>query len=179
MGLIGLMIFKIKYDIMYGMFNIDDEIKNEKDIFAELAKVRTAPKPLKVDFDDDKDSGGGQELYDVTDDPEGQLTVDVFQDEDNIYVQSTVAGLNPDDLEINIAKESVAIKGKRERSQKISEKNFFYQECFWGKFSRSVVLPQEIDSEKSAASLKNGVLTIKMPKLERRRGKSVRIKDDD
>lgn len=160
------------------MTGLDNEIREEKDIFAELAKAKTGPMPLKVgdDFSNDKHilSNDG-----FSDDPEGQLTVDVYQDDDNIYVQSAVAGISPEDLEINIAKEAVTIKGKRERVQKVSEKNFFYQECFWGRFSRSVVLPQEIDSDKSVASLKNGVLTIKMPKLERRRGKSVRVKNDD
>lgn len=157
---------------------MDDEIKNEKDVFAELAKVRTAPKPLRIDTDEPRHDRA--RLYaDVADEPEGQLTIDVFQDDDNIFVQSAVAGINPDDLEINITKESVTIRGKRERTQRVSEKSFFYQECFWGRFSRSVVLPQEIDSEKSTASIKNGILTIKMPKLDRRRGKSVRVRDDD
>ena len=159
--------------------NLDEEIKNEKNIFAELARVRTAPKPLRIETDDEDGRSGQSDSYDITDEPEGQLTVDVFQDDDNIYVQSAVAGINTDDLEINITKESVTIKGKRERTQKVSEKNFFYQECFWGRFSRSVVLPQEIDAEKSVASLKNGILTIKMPKNDKRRGKSVRVKNDD
>lgn len=156
---------------------MDGEIKNEKDIFAELAKVKSSPAPLKVDVQGEPSRKIGSN-EDFINDPEGQLTVDVFQDDDNIYVQSAVAGINPDDLEINITKEAVTIRGKRERSQKVTEKNFFYQECFWGSFSRSIVLPQEIDSEKSAASLKNGILTIKMPKLGKR-GKHVKVKGED
>ena len=159
------------------MSRLDDEIKEEKDIFAELAKVKMTPMSLKIDSDSKKKiDAKDDDDDDFKDEPEGQLTIDVFQDDDNIYVQSAVAGISPDDLEINITKESVAVRGKRERASEISEKNFFYQECFWGSFSRSVVLPQEIDPEKSNASLKNGILTIKMLKAERKKGKNVRVK---
>lgn len=149
----------------------------ENDVFAELAGARMRPTSLKIDADTKKKTEiKSDEDDDFSEDPEGQLTVDVFQDDDNIYIQSAVAGINPDDLDINITKESVTIRGKRERSHRVSDRDFFYQECFWGSFSRSVVLPQEIDSEKSNASLKNGILTIKMPKIDKKRGKNVRVK---
>ncbi len=158
---------------------MDDEIKNEKDIFAELARVKTTPTSLRVDTPPKKKDDEADDDDDFRDEPEGQLTIDVFQDDDNIYVQSAVAGISPDDLEINIAKESVTVRGKRERASEVSEKNFFYQECFWGSFSRSVVLPEEIDPERSNAALKNGILTIKMAKADRKKGKSVRVKNVD
>lgn len=154
---------------------MDDEIKSEKEVFAELAKVKTNPSSLKMDH------RTSENIANITDDnfieeAGGQLTIDVFQDEENIYIQSAVAGVSPDDLEINIAKESVSIRGTRERVHSINEKDFFYQECFWGKFSRSIVLPEEIDSEKSSATFKNGILTIKMPKISKRKTKGVKIK---
>jgi len=108
--------------------------------------------------------------------PEGQLTVDVFQTPDEIVIQSTVAGVKPEDLAIDITGESVSIKGKREMQERIKEDDYFYQECYWGRFSRSIILPQEIDPEKSDASLKNGVLTIRLPKINRDKAKKLRVK---
>ena len=146
-------------------------LENKDNIFVELAKVKSEPRHLKIETDAPAETSSNDDL-------EGQLTVDVFQDENNIFVQSTVAGINPDDLEINITSESVAIKGRRERSEKVEEKDYFYQECFWGSFSRSIILPQEVDPEKSVANLKNGVLTIKMPKLDRKKAKKVKVRFD-
>ncbi len=143
----------------------------EKDnIFVELAKARTAAAPLKIDT--------AEAAPALNDEDEGQLTVDVYQDKDAIIVQSTVAGVNPDDLEINITNESVTVRGERQKLEIIEDKDYFYQECFWGKFSRSVILPQEVDPEKSTAALKNGILTIKMPKLDRKKSKRLKVKFD-
>ncbi len=151
---------------------MDDSKKDSRNIFMELAKVRTQPTPISVDSEEISSA------LDVDDEMEGQLTVDVYQDKDNIVVQSTVAGVEPDDLEINITNESITIHGRRERKEAIEEKDYFYQECFWGRFSRSIILPAEVDSERSVASLKNGVLTVKMPKLERRKAKKLKVKID-
>jgi HSP20 family protein len=153
---------------------MDDTKKDSRNIFMELAKVKSQPTPITVAAEPDSIS----EAVDIDDEMEGQLTVDVYQDPDNIIVQSTVAGVDPDDLEINITNESITIHGKRERKETIQEKDYFYQECFWGRFSRSIILPAEVDSERSVASLKNGVLTVKMPKLERRKAKKLKVKID-
>lgn len=136
----------------------------------ELAKVKSEPKPLQIE--------SKEENFEFDEESEGQLTVDVYQDKESIVVQSTVAGIDPEDLEINITNESVTVKGRRERLEKIEDKDYFYQECFWGKFSRSIILPEEVDPEKSTAALKNGVLTIKMPKLNRKKAKKLKVKID-
>lgn len=145
-------------------------LEDKENIFVELAKVKSEPKLLKIETEMPNEP--------TNEDSEGQLTVDVFQDKDYIVVQSTVAGANQDDLEINITSESVTIKGKRERTETVEEKDYFYQECFWGKFSRSIILPQEVDPEKSTAALKNGILTIRMPKLDRKKAKKVKVRFD-
>ncbi|MBI4034202.1 MAG: Hsp20/alpha crystallin family protein [Candidatus Brennerbacteria bacterium] len=146
------------------------EQDNKDDIFVELAKVKSEPKPLHIETEDKN--------FELDDESEGQLTVDVYADKDYIVVQSTVAGVDPEDLEINITNESVTIKGKREKTEKIEDKNYFYQECFWGRFSRSIILPEEVDPEKSTAALKNGVLTVRMPKLNRKKAKKLKVKFD-
>lgn len=109
---------------------------------------------------------------------EGQLTIDVYQKPDEIIVESTIAGVKPEDLDISINNESVTIRGKREREDKIIDENFFYQECYWGKFSRTIILPQEADADQATASLKNGVLTIRLPKLDRKKIKKLKVKSD-
>jgi HSP20 family protein len=144
--------------------------KDPNNIFAELAKTKSSPRSLTIDT--------GGELPTLNDETEGQLTVDVYQNKDDIVVQSTVAGVNPEDLEVNITNEAVTIRGKREKMEKIEDKDYFYQECFWGRFSRSIILPQEVDPEKSTAVLKNGILVVKMPKLNRQRAKKLKVKID-
>jgi HSP20 family protein len=109
---------------------------------------------------------------------EGQLTIDVYQADDEIVIESTVAGVDPDDIDIDISSESVTIRGERARSEKIDEENYLYQECYWGKFSRSIILPQEIDPDKAKADFKNGVLQIKLPKITKGKTRKLKIKSD-
>lgn len=98
------------------------------------------------------------------DEQEGQLTVDVFQDDTNIIVQSTVAGVSPDDLDVSITNDMITIRGQRHHTYKVDPADYFYQECYWGTFSRSIILPVEIDSDRAEAKIKNGILTIRIPK---------------
>lgn len=136
----------------------------------ELAKAKSEPRSLHIEANEPPAG--------IEEESEGQLTVDVYQNKDDLIVQSTVAGVAPEDLEINITNDAVTVSGRREKMEKVEEKDYFYQECFWGRFSRSIILPQEVDPEKSTASIKNGVLTIKMPKLNRRRAKKLKVKFD-
>lgn len=95
---------------------------------------------------------------------EGQLTVDVFQDDQNIIIQSTIAGVSPEDLDVSITNDMVTIRGERRRAYNVDQDDYFYQECYWGTFSRSIILPVEIDADRAEAKIKNGVLTIRIPK---------------
>ena len=135
--------------------------ENDNNIFAELAKVKSQPTALKIEKEEDEKLKPSLE-----DEIEGQLTVDVYQTKDAIVVQSTVAGVDPEDLEINITNESVTIHGSREKIERVEEKDYFYQECFWGKFSRTLVLPCRVFPDQVTASLKNGILTIILTKAE-------------
>lgn len=112
---------------------------------------------------------------DLSEETEGQLTIDVYQTPHYIVVESTIAGVKPEDLDIDITNESVTIKGSREKEEKISDNDYIYQECYWGRFSRAVILPQEVDPEAAEASMKNGILTIKLPKLDRHRAKKLKV----
>ena len=105
---------------------------------------------------------------------EGELTVDIYDKGDAIVIQSTVAGVKPEDLDVSITSDSVTIRGKRECHEEVKEENYYYKELFWGTFSRSVILPEEIEDDMAEASLKHGLLTVRLPK--RRHGVVQKLK---
>lgn len=98
---------------------------------------------------------------------EGELTVDIYDKGDAIVIQSTVAGVKPEDLDVSITNDSVTIRGRREQHEEVTEDRYYYKELFWGTFSRSVILPEEIDDDAAEASLKYGLLTLRLPKKRR------------
>jgi len=113
----------------------------------------------------------------TTDDQnEGQLTIDVFQTETDIVIKSTIAGVKPEDLDVTINNDMVSIRGERKREEDVSEENYYYQECYWGTFSRSIILPVDVVSEKSEASMKNGILTIHLPKSDTNKTKKIQVR---
>ena len=106
---------------------------------------------------------------------EGHLTVDVYQTEDELVVQSTIAGANADDIDISVTTDMVTIKGSRSPGERIKSSDYFHQELYWGPFSRAIILPEDIDADAAKASYKNGILTIRLPKLEKVGTKKLRI----
>ncbi|HPT40099.1 MAG TPA: Hsp20/alpha crystallin family protein [Candidatus Paceibacterota bacterium] len=110
---------------------------------------------------------------------EGQLTIDVYQTAQDIIIKSAVAGVKPEDIDISITNDMVTIKGKRDIEDTIKSEDYFYQECYWGRFSRSVILPVDVDSDRVSASLKNGILTVKLPKIDKAKVKKIKIKSDN
>lgn len=108
---------------------------------------------------------------------EGHLIVDVYQTEDEIVVQSLIAGANRDNLDIQVTTEMVTIKGRRDRGEEVKSSDFYHRELFWGPFSRAVILPVDVDADSAKASYKNGILTIRLPKLEKVRTKKLKISE--
>ncbi|MDD5430762.1 MAG: Hsp20/alpha crystallin family protein [Candidatus Pacebacteria bacterium] len=96
----------------------------------------------------------------------GQLTIDVHQTPDEIVIESMIAGINPDELRISANKDSVTIKGVRERKQKEERKNYLYQETYYGEFSRTVFLPEKVSAKNATAEYEDGALTIRLPKIK-------------
>jgi len=108
---------------------------------------------------------------------EGQLAVDIFDTKTEIIVVSTMAGAQQENLEIMIHNDLLTIRGARKspgeqflHSGEVVE--FFHNECFWGRFSRTIVLPYDVKSDLTTATLQNGVLMIRLPKVQE---KSTRI----
>ena len=108
--------------------------------------------------------------------PEGELAVDVYETGDEIIIQATIAGVNPDDLDVSIENDVVTITGERTNTEEEEGKNYFYQECFWGAFSRQIILPSEVDGNRAEASMKNGIFTLKIPKIEHKKLRKIKVR---
>lgn len=106
---------------------------------------------------------------------EGQLTIDVYQTETEIVIKSPVAGVTSGDLDVTITNDMVTIKGRRENDEPVAKERYFFQELYWGPFSRSVILPTEIETDQAKAILKDGILTIRLPKVEKEATKKLSI----
>ncbi len=111
-----------------------------------------------------------------TEEGEGQLTVDVYQTPDQIVIKSTIAGVRPEDLDVSITNDMVTVRGTRRHDEEVTESDYFYRECYWGTFSRSIILPVDIVAEKADASLKDGILTIRIPKADSLVTKKVKVR---
>ena len=107
---------------------------------------------------------------------EGQLTVDVYQTKDDVVIQTIVAGVKPEDVDITIANDKVTIEGERKKQVDVPTEDYFYQECYWGHFSRSVVLPVDVDVDHVEAKVKDGILTVTLPKAAKARVRKVQVK---
>jgi HSP20 family protein len=111
-----------------------------------------------------------------SDGSEGQLTIDVYQTDNDIVIKSTIAGVKPEDLDVTINNDMITIRGERKKEEDVPEENYYYQECYWGNFSRSVILPVDVLPEKIEASMKNGILTIRLPKADTTKTKRIQVR---
>lgn len=108
---------------------------------------------------------------------EGQLTIDVYQTDTDVVIKSTIAGVKSDNIDISITENMVTIKGKRVKDEKANPENYYYQELYWGPFSRSIPLSLDVDADKARASIKDGVLTIRLPKIEKLKTKVIKVRE--
>ncbi|MDD5068411.1 MAG: Hsp20/alpha crystallin family protein [Candidatus Pacebacteria bacterium] len=146
-------------------------LKDKKSFFERLTGA------VKVDdtqrgVQDEKENEKGEWMEEEAE--EGQLAVDVHQTPEEIVIKTMVAGVRPEDLDVNITRDMVTIKGKREGERGISDENYFSKELYWGSFSRTILLPQEVEPEESEAIEKHGLLIIKLPKINK--GKQTKLK---
>jgi len=143
--------------------------KPEIPVAQETEKKAATPKKVK------KINLQEEEKTEWLPDSEGQLTIDVYQTPADIVIKSTIAGVSPEDLDITITNDMVTIKGHREKDEVISEGDYYYQECYWGGFSRSIILPVDVEAERAEAGMKNGILTIRLPKVEKIKTRKIKV----
>jgi len=149
--------------VSYGGTNIQPQAGPQEDYAVEPTTQEANTAPAEQD-----ESWAG--------DSEGQLTIDVYQTDNDIVIKSTIAGVKPEDLDVSINNDMVTIRGDRKNEEKVEGENYYYQECYWGMFSRSVILPVEVLADKAEAAMKNGILTIRLPKADTTKTKRIQVR---
>ena len=124
------------------------------------------------------DDGGESEWHgqDEEEPQEGELPVDMYQTGDAIVIRALVAGVSPDDLDIAITRDMVTIKGLREEYQEATDDDYYHRELFWGSFSRTLLLPEEVLIDEADAQEKHGLLEIRLPKVDKGRSTKLKVK---
>jgi HSP20 family protein len=149
----------------------DEELNDEEIPTPNHSKrMKLSGKELPIQEDYEKESKWEEEEEDA------QLTVDLYQTPNDLIVQTMIAGVLPENLSITITRDVISIKGKREENKAITQDNYFIQELYWGSFSRTISLPEEINPEEAEAVEKHGLLIIKLPKVDKNRETKLKIK---
>jgi len=91
-------------------------------------------------------------------------------------VKAMISGVRPEDLNISITREMVTIKGKREETETVTGPDYFQQELYWGSFSKTILLPAEVEPEEAEAVERHGLLTIRLPKVDRQRVEKLKVR---
>lgn len=150
-------------------FDDEEEVEQEQ----QSINIKKLPEKQPEDSDNKKNVERGLRLEE---EEEAQLTVDVYQTPTDVIVQTMVAGVVPDNLSITITRDMITIRGKREENQSINTDNYFVQELYWGSFSRTISLPEEVDPEEAEAIEKHGLLIIKLPKINKDKETKLKVK---
>lgn len=108
--------------------------------------------------------------------PQGELAVDIYQTADAIVVKALVAGVQPATIDISLTREMLTISGSREDEREVEEDGYFQRELYWGSFSRTILLPEEIDVDMAEASEKHGILMIRLPKINKKRQTKLKVR---
>ncbi len=151
-----------------GSIKLDDE----EDIVAPHSYAG----PIKRITVKDKDEHTEETLESKEEEQEAELTLDLYQTENEIIVQAMIAGVHPDNLSINMTRDSITIRGRREENQSVNRENYFLKELYWGTFSRTVALPEEVNIEEAEALEKHGLLIIKLPKIDKNKEAKLKVK---
>lgn len=115
----------------------------------------------------------------LNEDFSGQLAVDVYQTEDGFTIRAAIAGVAAEDIDISVNNDMVTIRGVRRIDDDVPSNAFLYQECYWGGFSRSIILPAPVDADAVTANLKNGILRVHLPKIAGPVGAPIKVVDED
>lgn len=154
----------------------------KKSFLEKLAGAKNAPlknEPQKINTNNTsklpKNRNTPPPKEETAQDYEGQLTIDVYQTANDIIVKSTIAGVKPEDLDVSINNDMLTIKGVRKNDARVKPEDYYYQECYWGPFSRSVILPVDVETDNIKAELANGILTITLPKASKAKTKVIAV----
>jgi HSP20 family protein len=169
------------FERLAGSINVDDDediIDIEHDEIDEIEEVAVRTTPLKKETHALKPRPIKHQEEEIEEEPveEGELSVDVYQTPTEIIIEAMVAGVKPEDLHLSITRDMVTIKGRRDGNTQVSHDDYFYKELYWGSFSRTILLPHEVEIEEAEAVEKHGLLIIRMPKIDKARQTKLKIK---
>jgi len=105
----------------------------------------------------------------------GELSVDVYQTDNDIVIQAMIAGVRSEDLNVSITREMVTIEGRRQKTSEVEGDGYFMKELYWGSFARKILLPCEVEPSEAEAYEKNGLLTLRMPKIDKERMQKIKV----
>lgn len=117
-----------------------------------------------------------EEDWKAEEESSGELAVDVYQTPDAIVVKALVAGVQPQTIDISLTREMLTVSGIRSDEREVEEDNYFQRELYWGSFSRTILLPEEIDVDRAEASEKHGILMIRLPKINKKRETKLKVR---
>jgi len=109
-------------------------------------------------------------------DQEGELAVDVYQTPDSIVIKALVAGVQPQSIDISLTREMLTVSGIRADEREVEDEHYFQRELYWGSFSRTILLPEEVDVERAEATEKHGILMIRLPKINKKRETKLKVR---
>lgn len=159
----------------------EDEFESPEDFFSRAQNVTNAAAEVTFYTDETPPSQritSADEMWIDTSNEgyEGQLAVDVFQDAKKVYVQAIIGGIAPEEIEVHLNNDMLTIKGMRSQpNANIAPEQFYIQECYWGGFSRSIIMPVDVVNDGVEATVENGVLTIALPKSNRPKNSRIEI----
>lgn len=157
------------FEKLAGVGNIDESI--------DINDSPEKSKKLKIEHPLEGEGGYQDQEWSPEETPEeGELTIDMYEKPEEIVIKTIVAGVKPDDLDISITRDTITIRGKRQETHSVSEEDYFVSELYWGSFSRTLSLPEEIDIEKAEALEEYGMLTLKLPKVDKGRKAKLKVK---
>jgi len=133
-------------------------------------------KRINVKDKDKEDKEDEKKEVEEEEEQDAELTIDLYQTENELIVQAMIAGVHPDNLAINMTRDSITIRGRREENQSVNRENYFVKELYWGTFSRTVALPEEVNIEEAEALEKHGLLIIKLPKIDKHKEAKLKVK---
>lgn len=165
------------FERLTGAVKVSDYDYDEQDD-TEEAPVAPSPKTKKslAVEQDDADVWSTPDDITAEDDLDGELAVDMYDTGEDLIIKTMVAGVKPEDLDVSISRDSVTVKGKREHERTSSDHNHHFTELYWGSFSRTIVLPAEIEVEEAEAIEKHGLLVIKLPKIDKNKQTKLKVR---
>jgi HSP20 family protein len=144
------------------------QLRRREDVWSPMTRLRDS---LNRFFD--YPEFGGTDLF------EGwQPAVDVHEDKDNIIVKAEMPGMKREDIDVSLNQNTLLLCGERKREEERKEEGYYRSERYFGKFQRSIPIPQTVDAQKIEARYRDGVLTVKLPKSEQSKAKQIDVKVD-